>query len=166
MLQKMSNSIRQLIHKFIARYIPHLALELKRHERQEILGKLTKSGDEIILQMPLVITGNVRLGNKVSLAAYVHIWGEGGVEIGNEVMVDTAIVTLTHDKQATSMWKTVVKNSVIIHDNVWIGAHCVILPGVEIGSGSIIGAGSIVTQSVPPNTVSYGSPAESIRKRI
>lgn len=48
---------------------------------------------------------------------------------------------------------------VIIEDNVWIGAHCVILPGVTVGTGSVIGAGSVVTRSIPPGAVAYGNPA-------
>lgn len=53
---------------------------------------------------------------------------------------------------------------VIIEDDVWIGTRAVILPGVRIGYGSVIGAGSIVTEDVPPMTVVAGSPAKPIKK--
>lgn len=168
MLKKSINTLRQFIHKIIARYISVISYELKIYEKQQVLEKLSNYGDEVIIQSPVVISGDVSLGNRVSLAAYVHIWGEGSVKIGNEVMIGshTAIVSLTHDKQAAKMWKTENKKNVVIHDNVWIGAHCVIMPGVEIGSGSIIGAGSVVTESVPANTISYGVPAVPARERI
>jgi acetyltransferase-like isoleucine patch superfamily enzyme len=53
---------------------------------------------------------------------------------------------------------------VIIEDDVWIGTRAVILPGVRIGYGSVIGAGSIVTEDVPPLTVVAGAPAKLIKK--
>jgi acetyltransferase-like isoleucine patch superfamily enzyme len=56
--------------------------------------------------------------------------------------------------------------SVIIEDNVWIGGGSIILPGVTIGSGAVIGAGSIVIKSVPPFSVAVGNPARVIKARI
>ncbi len=52
---------------------------------------------------------------------------------------------------------------VILNKNVWIGANVVILPGVEIGESSIIGAGSVVTKSMPANSVCAGVPCKKIR---
>jgi acetyltransferase-like isoleucine patch superfamily enzyme len=55
------------------------------------------------------------------------------------------------------------KASVIIEDNVFIGAHSLVLKGVTIGENSIIGAGSVVTKNVPPNQIWAGNPAKFIR---
>jgi acetyltransferase-like isoleucine patch superfamily enzyme len=52
---------------------------------------------------------------------------------------------------------------IIIEDDVWIGAQTIVLPGVRIGKGSVIGAGSVVTRDVPPFTVAAGNPAKVIR---
>ncbi len=52
---------------------------------------------------------------------------------------------------------------VILQENVWLGARVLILPGVTIGGNSVIGAGSIVTHSIPPNVLAVGVPAEVIR---
>ena len=57
------------------------------------------------------------------------------------------------------------KSGVIIGNNVWIGANCTILPGVKIGTGSIVAAGSVVTKSVPEYTIVAGIPAQMIKKR-
>lgn len=54
---------------------------------------------------------------------------------------------------------------IIIKDNVWITSNCTILGGVEIGENSIIGAGSVVTRSIPPNVVAAGNPCRPIRSR-
>lgn len=53
---------------------------------------------------------------------------------------------------------------VIIEDNVWIGCRAIVLPGVRIGSCSVVGAGSVVTKNVPPNTLVAGNPARIVRK--
>lgn len=52
---------------------------------------------------------------------------------------------------------------VIIEDNVWIGFNCIILKGVTIGANSVIGAGSVVTKSIPPNCIAAGNPAKIIK---
>lgn len=55
---------------------------------------------------------------------------------------------------------------ILIEENVWIGTSCIILKGVTIGSGSVIGAGSVVTKNVPPNEVWCGTPAKFQKKRL
>lgn len=52
---------------------------------------------------------------------------------------------------------------VIIEDNVWIGMNCIILKGVRIGSGSVVGAGSVVRKDVPPRTIVAGNPATVVK---
>jgi galactoside O-acetyltransferase len=54
---------------------------------------------------------------------------------------------------------------VVIEDNVWIAAHCVILPGVRIHSGAVIAAGAVVSKDVPANAVAAGVPARVLRYR-
>ena len=52
---------------------------------------------------------------------------------------------------------------VTIGSNVWIGMNSTLLPGITIGDNAVIGAGSVVTKSIPPDVVAYGSPARVIR---
>lgn len=52
---------------------------------------------------------------------------------------------------------------VVIEDNVWIGANCIILPGASIGNGSVIAAGSVVVEDIPPFVVAGGNPAKVIK---
>jgi acetyltransferase-like isoleucine patch superfamily enzyme len=66
-----------------------------------------------------------------------------------------------HDKKD---WTNVIVNPVKISDKVWIGLNTIILKGVEIGEGSVVAAGSVVTKSVPPWTVVAGNPAKVIRE--
>jgi len=55
--------------------------------------------------------------------------------------------------------------SIKIHDHVWIGANSIILPGVTIGEGSVIGAGSVVTRDIPPFSMAAGNPASVLKTR-
>ena len=57
------------------------------------------------------------------------------------------------------------KASVIIEDEVWLGTNVVVLPGVRIGKGAIVGAGSVVTRDLPSNSVAFGRPAKVVRMR-
>lgn len=53
---------------------------------------------------------------------------------------------------------------IILEENVWLGARVIILPGVTIGAGSAVGAGSVVTRDIPPRSVAAGVPARVIRR--
>ena len=55
---------------------------------------------------------------------------------------------------------------VIVEDDVWIGRSAIIMPGVKIGKGSIVGAGSVVTKDIEPFSVVGGVPSKLIKKRI
>lgn len=57
------------------------------------------------------------------------------------------------------------KNYINIGNDVWIGANCVILPGVTINDGAVVGAGSIVTKDVPKNAIVMGNPARIFKYR-
>lgn len=130
---------------------------------------LSVCGRDVTIQFPITISGpsSVEIGSNVSLAAYVHIWGEGGVRLGDRVMVGahTAISSLTHDYTAEVMAYTLVMCPVIVENDVWIGSNCVILPGVRIGEGAVIGAGAVVTRNVEAYQIVAGVPAREISRR-
>jgi len=96
----------------------------------------------------------------------------GTVKIGRNVMIgeDLLAISQNHDFSDT----TVPMNSqgwtedrpIVIEDDVWVGSRVTILPGVKVGTGSIIGAGSVVTKNVEPYAVVAGNPARKIRSRL
>jgi acetyltransferase-like isoleucine patch superfamily enzyme len=126
-------------------------------------------GDGVQIYPYVVIHGpeNVRIGSGSSLNSFIHIWGNGGVTIGDRVMIasHTIITSLTHDYTQVDMTKTYIPKPVTIEDDVWIGSNAIILPGVKIGRGSVIGAGSIVTSDIPPYALAYGIPAKVMKSR-
>lgn len=98
----------------------------------------------------------VKIGNNVLIAGKVFITDlEHGSYIGNEY--DSNPCSIVKDRQLSS-------KAVIIEDNVWIGEHVSVLPGVTIGENSIIGANSVVTKSIPPNSIAVGCPARVIKQ--
>lgn len=124
-------------------------------------------GKNVSFEFPLVIHGteNISLGDNVVINAFVHIWGNGGVEIGKNTMIAShvSITSLTHDKNVLPYNSLTISKSVKIGENVWIGSHSVILPGVTIGDNAIIGAGSLVNRSVNEGDIVAGIPAKTIK---
>lgn len=95
----------------------------------------------------------------------------GPLDIGANVMMgpDVRIMTVKHNTSRTDIPMNrqghFPKQKVTIGDDVWIGARVVILPGITVGSGSIIGAGAVVTKDVPEYAVVAGVPAKVIKYR-
>lgn len=71
---------------------------------------------------------------------------------------------LSFDNVSNRIYTRGTPKEVKIEDNVWIGANCLILPGVTIGFGSVIAAGSVVTKDIPDMCIAGGNPAKVIKK--
>jgi maltose O-acetyltransferase len=130
---------------------------------------LKACGANVSFQLPVCLTHPwmIEIGDDVSFAAYVHVWGGGGVKIGNRVMIGshTAISSVTHDYDAAVMTGTIIEKPIVIGDDVWISAHAMILPGVNVGTGAVIGAGCVVTKDVPARAIVVGIPGRVLRFR-
>lgn len=83
-----------------------------------------------------------------------------GIHIGAQSYVAFETRILTHDRTRGLYLHT------RIGRNCFVGGRCLILPGVEIGDNCVIGAGSVVTKSVPPRSIAAGNPARVIRSDI
>ena len=86
------------------------------------------------------------------------------VTIGNEVFIGPKVnlITINHDVNPENRNATYGR-PIVIEDKVWIGINSTILPGVKIGYGAIVGAGSVVTKDVPAMTIVAGNPARIIK---
>ena len=108
---------------------------------------------------------NIHLGKRVTINAGCCFQDQGGIEIGDDVLIghQVVITTINHDLHPLrrgNMTPAPVK----IGKKVWIGSHATILPGVTVGNGAVIAAGAVVTKDVPPNTVVGGVPAKVIKE--
>ncbi len=108
--------------------------------------------------------GTIRTGRRVSFGPACLIYEtRGGLTIGDNTMLGggVKISGVSHGYQDPCLPMRDQPTSdepVVIGDDVWIGMGAIILPGVEVGRGAIIGAGSVVTKSIPPYSVGYGTP--------
>jgi acetyltransferase-like isoleucine patch superfamily enzyme len=120
--------------------------------------------------MLITYGGDIDIGVNCSVNPYCVLYGLGGLKIGDNVRIaaHTVIVPANHtfdDPSIPICRQPETKKGIIIEDDVWIGAGCRILDGVRIGRGSVIGAGSVVTKSIPEMSVAVGVPARVIRRR-
>ena len=107
------------------------------------------------------IENDVIIGNNVTIKSGVQLWD--GTIIENNVFIGPN-VTFTNDKYPRSKHYPEHFQKTIIKNGASIGAGSVILGGIQIGENALIGAGSVVTKSVPPNELWRGNPAKFIRK--
>ena len=85
--------------------------------------------------------------------------------IGNNVAIGPGVIFFSAGHDYKDLKLPVIGKTIVINDYVWIGGKSIILPGVELGEGSIIGAGSVVTKNIPPYTIAVGNPAKVVKKR-
>lgn len=142
----------------------------EQKKRDEILKKLFGSvGTNPFIETPLHVSygSNIHIGNNFYANFNLVIVDDIEVYIGNNVMMAPNVtISVTGHPIHPDQRKNGAQFSipVKIEDNVWIGAGVIILPGVTIGENSVIGAGSIVTKSIPKNVVAVGNPCKVLRE--
>ena len=105
------------------------------------------------------------IGNNSHLGFGVGITIGCDVVIGNDVLIGNGVNLVTYDAHSSKPElrhlpaPKETSKSIVIKDNVWIGARSTILKGVTIGEGSVVATGSVVTSKVPPNSLVIGNPA-------
>lgn len=111
----------------------------------------------------------VEIGDRSGLGVNCRVWGS--VRIGDHVMMgpDVLFISTAHRFERTDVLMDeqgfAEDRIIVVENDVWIGARCTILPGVRIGTGSVIGAGSVVAKSIPDYAVAVGNPARVVRRR-
>ena len=135
------------------------------------MGAKIGSGVVIYPGVWIVPGRNLVIGNDVDLAKDVLITTSGGVIIGDRTLVGyrTQIISSNHSIPPVGEPFPIsgdVHKQVFIAEDVWIGANCVICPGVTIDSGSVIAAGSVVTKDIPKNSIAGGNPATVLSTRV
>lgn len=142
---------------------------LDRDRRQAAIRELFgKAGENCTVEQPLFCTYgyNTTVGDNFFLNVNCKLLDSGKITIGNNVFIapNVCIITEEHamdvEKRLAGLEYT---HPVTIGDNVWICAGVMVLPGVTIGPNSVIGAGSVVTKDIPPNSLAVGNPCSVIR---
>lgn len=113
----------------------------------------------------------ISIGNNSSIGDRSMIVAAGNLFIGDNVMMGPDVMILTQNHEITDrnqklIYGNTIKRKVIIHDDVWIGARSVILPGAIIGKGAVIAAGSVIPgKKIPDYAIVGGNPAKVIKYR-
>ena len=139
--------------------------ELRERIIRELFGR---AGDAIWIETPFYCDygANITLGNRVFFNYNCVILDPASVIIGNDVLFGPAVqvYTATHPISASKRrsWRESAQ-PVEIGSDVWVGGGAIICPGVHIGSRSVIGAGSVVTDDIPEDVFAAGNPCRCIR---
>ena len=107
-----------------------------------------------------LVEADVLIGNDVTIKSGVYLWD--GLTIEDNVFIGPN-ATFTNDKHPRSKVYPEAFLRTLIKKGASIGANATILPGIEIGEHSVVGAGAVVTKSIPPYAVVMGNPAKIIR---
>jgi acetyltransferase-like isoleucine patch superfamily enzyme len=124
----------------------------------------------------LVSGQNIFMGDFVKISAYsaVMAGNTSTIRIGTNTIIGpgVTIVSFNHGHELVDVpiryqdWKDTLENSVVIEEDVWIGANAVVLPGTKICCGSIVGAGVIVKGDVPPGSILINKQDVPVKKRV
>jgi len=115
-----------------------------------VIGEDTNVCDGVFIENDVIV------GDRVTIKCGVQLWD--GIRIANDVFIGPN-VTFTNDKFPRSrQWQENIPQT-LVESGVSIGANATILPGITLGRGCMVGAGSVVTKSIPPYAIVYGNPA-------
>ena len=140
--------------------------ERRRSLLEAILGSV---GARTVLLSPFHagFGSNVHIGDDFFGNVNLTCVDDVEIRIGNGVMIGPSVTLTTTGHPVHADLRVDFRRfsePIVIEDKVWIGSNVVVLPGVTIGYGAVIGAGSVVTRDIPPMTVAVGTPCRVLRQ--
>jgi acetyltransferase-like isoleucine patch superfamily enzyme len=120
-----------------------------------------------------LVTGpgkEIVLGPQTYVGHRCLFYGHGGIRVGRDVLManDVQLICGNHTfarRDLPIRAQPTEERPIVIEDDVWLGASSIVLGGVIIGRGSVVGAGAVVTRSLPPYSVARGVPAQVVGSR-
>ncbi len=150
----------------------------ERARRQALLAALLgKVGSEVTILpgLELDVGINISVGDRVFFNTNCTLLDTYPITLHDDVSLGPSVMLIAagHPERASErMWVDPATGQhrskttgapIVIEEQAWLGARVIVLPGVTIGARSTIGAGSLVTRSIPPDTLAYGNPCRPIR---
>ncbi|CAL9461386.1 sugar O-acetyltransferase [Streptomyces sp. enrichment culture] len=138
-------------------------------ERRSLLTEIFGSVGERTVLLPPFHAGfgsNVHIGDDFFGNVNLTFVDDVEIRIGHGVMIAPSVTLTTtghpvHPSRRVDFGRF--SEPIVIEDKVWIGSNAVVLPGVRIGYGSVVGAGSVVSRDIPPMSVAVGTPCRVVR---
>ncbi len=141
-------------------------MEKKKILIEQLLGYLPKNL-EIVTPFICDYGKNIHLGNNIFINCQCYFMDGADITVGDNVFIGPycGFYTATHPLDYNNRNKGLEKAlPIVIGDNCWFGANVSVMPGVTIGSGCVIAAGSVVTKDVPCHSMVAGVPAKVIKE--
>lgn len=172
-MKKLRMLIGYFLYIFIGQWLPHYQLgycwKIPKKFRQ-LCGKLLllNCGQNVDIGRHVKFSFRTTLGDNSSIGDNTFI--QGNVKIGKNVMIGPQCMFIAENHSCDDVDILINKQpkkekGIIIEDNVWIAARVIILDGVKISEGTVIGAGSVVSNDTINNSIVVGAKARKIRKR-
>jgi maltose O-acetyltransferase len=165
-LQAASRRAHRLAHQYEAHYVEDR--EAARAILVQLLGSL---GHDAHVKPPIYVDYGryITIGEGTFINYGLVALDVAAITIGRDVQIgpNVQLLTPTHpvDPELRRA-KYEAAQPIVIEDNVWLGGGAIVLPGVTVGRNSVIGAGAVVTRSIPPDSVAVGNPARVIRTLV
>jgi acetyltransferase-like isoleucine patch superfamily enzyme len=151
-----------LCNNFIAS-IPSHSIRLLYYRK--IMNFKIGDGSTVLMKGIFDCSGGITIGNNSVINGRCRLDNRGTITIGNFVSISSDVIILTADHDLDSSCFLGRNKKVSIDDYVWIGTRVLIMPGISIGKGAVIAAGSVVTKNILPYEVVAGVPAKVIKQR-
>ncbi|HCU44332.1 sugar O-acetyltransferase [Sphingobacterium faecium] len=138
-------------------------------ERQLIIKNLLKAkSNRFFIEAPFYCDYgfNISIDDNFFANYNCTLLDSAPITIGKNVLFGPHVSLFTsthaiHPEDRAKGWQC--SKSITIADNVWLGGHVIVNPGINIGENSIIGSGSVVTKDIPANVIAAGNPCKIIR---
>ena len=170
---KMKKYLCYVLYNLVGKHMPKsnskLSFASKRIRYILTKGIITSCGKNVNVEKGAEFATDLIIGDNSGIGINSKI--SSRVTIGKNVMMGPYCLIYTRNHRFSDTNIPIIEQGyeeyrpVIIEDDVWIGGRVIILPGVKIGKGVVIGAGSVVTKDVPSYSIVAGNPAKIIRKR-
>ena len=182
--------LKKIFKQLLREFITFVEIPLLFYPSSLIANKLRLIyfSKKLKLERPIAIssnfdireTGLITIGSDFMVNKNVTIDAAGslGIFIGNQVMIGPNVYIRSANHSISSdlpmnqqgyEFKKIIhadkELSIVIEDNVWIGANCIILSGSHIGEGSVLSAGSVVSSIIPKRSIVVGNPGRVVKKR-
>lgn len=165
------SKIWRLFYALLGQWLPRSCYSIVSLKiRYFFLKRIAKNvGENVNIEQHVVFGEEFEIGDNSTVGFRSDIYGP--VKIGKDVMIGPEVAIYTHNHKHDEIDIPMIKQGytenkpVYIEDNVWIGRRVLIMPGVCIGTGSIVAAGAVVTKNVEPYSIVGGNPAKIIKYR-